>query len=152
MKIQRCHGIRVLYDEGAMSGSIQFDRARWWWPWRVTLYPCLCESRGIWPLNRIVVGRAFFAFPPREQQAMLLHEVGHVKLRHVAERARALWKVVLRPQEFAALCRRQEFEADAFAAHCGYASELAQAFGRIKAASGPLHPPVLERIARLVGT
>ncbi len=118
----------------------------------MTLYPCFCEQRGIWRFRKIVVGRAFFAFPPREQQAILMHEVGHVKMGHVRERMRHFWKIVLRPREFSAMCQRQEIEADRFAAMCGYAVELAQALGRVKPVEDPFHPPVAERISRLAGT
>lgn len=143
-------GVPVKYDENAVSASVRLDRLRWWWPWRSTLHPCLCESRGIWRWRKIVIGRAFLAFPPREQQAILLHEVGHVKMGHIWQRAKAFWKVIFRPTAFAALCQRQEFEADRFAAHCGYGAELAQVLGRVQPAQNAMHPPAAERIARLL--
>ena len=96
-----------------------------------------------------MIGRAFLGFPPREQQAILLHEVGHVKLRHVTERLRSAWMIVLRPSAFAAMCRRQELQADYYAARCGYAMELAQAISRVQDLQDPLHPPKTERLAAL---
>lgn len=138
----------MRFDERAVSYSISWDSSRWWRPWRVTEYPTFCEQRGIWRWREIVVGRAFFAFPPREQQAMLLHEIGHIKMGHIRERIVTL---LTRPWRFFRLCREQEYEADRFVLLSGFGVELAQAFTRIKAVSDPLHPPVQERIARLIG-
>lgn len=128
-------------------------------PKRIELNPCLgipvrfdpnqktiCESRGLGFLKKVFVGPAFLAFPPREQQALLLHEVGHCKLRHLEKRIVAL----LTPWRTARVCREQEFEADRFAAGCGYGADLARAFLRIQAVPDPLHPPKEERIRRLI--
>lgn len=139
----------------------------------------LVDSRGVWRWKEIVVGPSFFQFPPREQQALLLHEVGHCRLNHVA---RLLWYIVRSPlrawsfascglrcasqgladiqffeavavamPELAAYRMAQEFEADRFAAGCGYGHDLARAFGRISSEGGPFHPHPSQRIARLVG-
>lgn len=74
-----------------------------------------------------------------------------MKLGHVGQRIRAAWMIAFLPGAFAALCRRQELQADSFAAHCGYGVELAQALGRVTEASDPMHPPKAERISRLYG-
>lgn len=139
----------------------------------------LVDSRGIWRWKEIVVGPGFFMFPPREQQAMLLHEVGHCKMNHVAK---LLWFVVrsparlyrflecgaacaragqsdaqffeevaLRMPDVAAYRKAQEFAADRFAAACGYGHDLARAFSRVKPEGGPFHPHPAERAARLLG-
>ena len=116
-----------------------------------TLGP-VCDSR----LNEIVVGPAFLRFPPGEQSALLLHEVGHCKLRHI--RARIL-TLLTRPWRLAALCREQEFEADRFARGLGHGPALAAALARltvpeprtwIERAARRLHPPRSARIARLI--
>lgn len=106
----------------------------------------ISDSRGIWRWQEIVVGPLFTAFPPREQQAILLHEAGHCKMRHVEHRLLAL----LAPWTIPRLCREQEFAADRFAAECGFGADLARAFLRLKAPATALHPPVEERIGRLL--
>ena len=152
IKISSCAGVPVRYDDNATSASIILDRSRWWWPWRITQHPCLCEQRGIWRWREIVIGRAFLAFPPREQQAILMHEVGHVRLRHVRERLLSIWLIFCLPNRFALLCQRQEYEADQFAAKCGFGPDLASAFGRFSASgAGALHPELSDRIERLNG-
>lgn len=109
----------------------------------------ISDSRGLLRWKKIVVGPEFLQFPPREQQAILLHEVGHCKLRHLEKRLLALWRI-FSPRRLAELCIRQEFEADRFAHGCGYGPDLARAFQRVRASDSPLHPPIAERIARLL--
>lgn len=130
LDVTRCHGVRVRYDPQFIGIS---------------------DSRGIWPLKRIFIGPTFLNFPPREQMALLLHEVGHCKLYHLEKRIARLW-LLLRPKLLFAFCIEQEYEADRFVWRCGYAVELAQAFTRIRVVNSPLHPPVAERIARLLRT
>lgn len=126
----RCLGIRVVYDE-KMEG--------------------ISDSRGLWPCKRIFVGPKFFAFPPREQQALLLHEAGHCKLRHLERRLLAALLFFSRPAKILELCKAQEFEADRFASLCGFGPDLARAFLRLSAVSAsPFHPPIAERVARLL--
>lgn len=109
----------------------------------------IANSRGIGRWKKIVVGPAFLSFQAREQQAILLHEVGHCKLRHLEKRLAKFW-LILRPSRLAELCRAQEYEADRYAAACGYGVDLARAFSRITATPHPLQPPVNERIDRLI--
>lgn len=152
MNTPECLGVRVVYDPEMASASITLDPTRWWWPWRCVRTPGLCESRGIWRWKKIVVGPPFTRFPPREQQAILLHEVGHAKLKHVEQRLLAAWKIILAPLAFARLAVQQEHQADAFARGCGYGPDLARALARCSV--GPvesLHPNTLDRIARLTG-
>lgn len=125
-----CMGIPVVYDPALATIS---------------------ESRGLWRWKKIFVSEKFLAFPPREQQAMLLHEVGHCKLRHLERRLIAAIALIFWPPALAEFCKRQEFQADLFVAHCGYGRDLAQAFLRVKSTGeSPLHPPISERIARLM--
>ena len=130
MKIDPVLGIEVVFDEGLAN---------------------ICDSRGIFRWKKIVVGPTFLSFPPREQQALLLHEVGHCKLKHLEKRLARLWLLFWSPRRLAEMCIEQEFEADRFVAAIGLGGALAQAFGRIKATPDPFHPPVTERIARLIG-
>ncbi len=143
-------GIPVRDDAQMQSVAITLDRSRWWWPWRFAKFPGIVETRGIFRWKCVVVGPSFFRFPPREQQAILLHEVGHVKLNHVEKRLLRIWQIVLLPFAFARFCVAQEFQADYFAAECGYAIDLASALSRMRPdARAALHPAVGERIARL---
>ncbi len=136
MKIDPVLGIPVEYREG---------------------YGGISEARGIGRWERIVVGPKFLCFPPREQQALLLHEVGHRKLKHLEKRLRKLWLLFISPRSLARLCIEQEYEADRFVRACGFGMELAQAFMRVRPPSDPrsrlvdvyFHPPREERILRL---
>jgi len=150
-----CLGIPIRYDPDAAA---------------------IVDSTGLLK-KEIVVSRAFFALAPREQGAFLLHEAGHCKCNHARKLAwfilrspRRVWRflrcakecskmseaeffkeVAARIPELAAYRIAQEFEADRFAAGCGYGGDLARAFGRLKSGEGPFHPPLSLRIARLVG-
>lgn len=124
----KCLGIPLLYDDSLRTIS---------------------ESRGLWRWKKIFVGPALLAFPPREQQAIVLHEAGHCKLNHIEKRILALWRI-FRPSLLALLCIEQEFEADRFVKGCGYGQDLAHAFMRLSPTSDPLHPPLEERISRLL--
>ena len=116
-----------------------------------TLGP-ICDSR----LKEIVVGPSFLRFPPAEQQALLLHEVGHCKLQHIKQRVAVM---LICPWKLAALCREQEFEADRFVRTHGLGGALACALSRlsvgeprnwIERAVRRLHPPLNDRVARLI--
>ncbi len=111
----------------------------------------IADSRGLFRWKMIFVGPKIRAFPPREQQALLIHEVGHCKLRHLERRILAALYLIFWPPALARFCRAQEFQADLYVAHCGYGRDLAQAFMRFKSgAGGVFHPPLPERIARLL--
>lgn len=112
----------------------------------------ISNSRGVGRWKAIFVGSAFGQFPPREQAAILLHEAGHCKLRHLEQRLKRLHWAFWKPHVLAAFCAAQEFEADRFAAGCGYGADLARAFSRLQGTDTPLHPPMAERIARLAET
>lgn len=145
-------------DPAMKSGAIAFvgwaHPSRRWWPWRfpwkMEMAPGLCETRGF-IRKEIVVGPAFSRFAPREQQAILLHEVGHVKLRHIEKRILNLWRIFFWPSSFVRLCFVQEFQADAFCAGCGYGVDLALAMSRMKTDDRvSLHPSLNDRMARLL--
>jgi Zn-dependent protease with chaperone function len=153
-KLPACLGIPVAFDETFLGIS---------------------DSRGFLAWKKIVVGPAWLALTEREKGAVLLHEVGHARLLHAEKRffpalwmhlryplkvlailraataakAASLWDELLEDSGFSALARRQEFEADSFAAGCGYGRDLAMVFTRTKAEFSPLHPPISERIERL---
>ncbi len=110
----------------------------------------ISDSRGVWRWKKIIVGTVFTQFPMREQAAILLHEAGHCKLFHVEKRILNLWRLFWRPASLVNLCIQQEFEADRFAAGCGYGPDLARAFCRISNEKSLLHPPLEERVDRLI--
>lgn len=131
IELDPCMGIRVVYDPG-MTEPIS-------------------DSRGVFRWKRIFIGPTLRAFPPREQAALLIHEAGHCKLKHLEWRILWAFLLIFWPPALAAYCRKQEFQADLFTAHCGYGPDLARAFMRLRGSSGgPLHPPIEERIARLL--
>jgi len=147
----------------------------------------LCDSRGIF-FPEIVVGPAFMQLGERQGQAVLLHEVGHCKLRHALKRliavlssplatwlysrsmlrvARAYFRRMESPeaqrmiqQELIAINKRiphlreltfnQEYQADFYAAQCGYGGDLVYLFSKMTEPAGGLHPSHESRIARLL--
>lgn len=109
----------------------------------------ISDSRGLGRRKIIVVGPVFTRFPPKEQAAILLHEAGHCRLRHLEKRIARLWMILWSPRRLAALCVAQELEADRFAAAHGHGPDLARAFARLGSVDTPLHPPLAIRIARL---
>ena len=130
-RLDDCFGIPVIFDSELKVVS---------------------QSRGIWPWKRIFLGPSFAEFPSREQAAILLHAVGHCKMRHLEKRIAGSWRVLFGGSALVRLCVAQEYEADAFAANCGYAVELAKAFSRMELAGshgGGLHPGTRNRIERL---
>lgn len=109
----------------------------------------LSDSRGLGRWKAIVVGPAFVRLPADQQAAVLLHEAGHCKLRHLERRLARLWLLLWSPRRLSAYCINQEFEADRFAAQHGFGQSLAALFTRLSAVDTPLHPPLYIRIQRL---
>src|SRR5262245_7646278 len=108
-EILPCMGVKVIYDE---------DQAY------------ACRARGIWFFTKISVGPTFFRFPPREQMALLVHEVGHCRLRHIEARLRAIWLLFWDRERLFELCVEQENEADRFAQQHGYGADLGRALAK----------------------
>lgn len=147
-----CLGVPIIYDHDLKMRSITLCSERWWWPWKFSEpMPCIVETRGLFRWKYIRTGRLLYAFSSREKQAILLHEVGHVKLNHVERRLLKFWQILLMPVSFSKLCIAQEFQADYYAAECGYALDLANALSRMNSdGTASMHPQVSERIARLL--
>ena len=99
-------------------------------------------TKGFWPWRRIFVGHSFVLLPDREQQAVLLHEVGHRVLWHIERRL--LHRLIF------GVCtdylQRQELEADAYVARRGYGADLAKVLRRIDGSDQAFRD---KRIARL---
>ena len=125
-----CLGIPVFYDPDLKNIS---------------------DSRGLWRWKKIIVGPQFKNLSEREAGAVLLHEAGHCKLRHLEKRISMAWLMLTSPQRLLNLCLAQEYEADAFAARCGYGNDLARLFARMQQGQGPFHPELASRISRLKG-
>jgi len=69
----------------------------------------------------VVVGKPFLELPRHLRNAVMSHEQGHVDLHHLEKG----WLCLLvTPWLFFRLCRKQELEADAYAAQRGHASAL----------------------------
>lgn len=128
IRIDPCLGIPVIFDS------------------RVETF---AESRGLFRWKRIFLGPRFLSLPPREQQALLLHEAGHCKLHHLEKRILAC--LTFWPPKVLKLCVIQEFQADRFTAGCGYGRDLVNFLLRFKDhKAGPFHPPQAERVRRLL--
>jgi hypothetical protein len=133
-RINPCLGVPVEFDE--------------------KMRDVVSEARGLWRWKKIVIGPSVRIFSPAELEAILLHEVGHCKARHLERRIAALWLLFFNPKRLRRLCVEQEFEADSFVAMCGKGPALASAFMRLQAhgresSSSALHPSLEERIKRL---
>lgn len=113
----------------------------------------IADSRGIFWFKRIYYGPHLYEFSPVQQYALLVHELGHCKLRHLEQRIAKLYLVLFDRQRLIELCHKQEFEADDFARRRGLGPDLAAALlhtandGHLK---WPLHPVREDRIARLL--
>lgn len=124
--------------------------------------PYISDSRGLFRWKRIVVGKSFFALTSREKQAVLAHEAGHCKLKHLEKRILRLWLLVM-PKRLLAYCHRQEYEADQFSKACGFGEAMVSLLEKValvqsdgNAAQTQLvgslyHPPLQSRIERLKG-
>ena len=95
--------------------------------------------------KRIYVGRKFHALPPRVKMAVLAHEFAHCERHHTEWRILAL----LFPFLIKWLCHRQEYQADAYVAQCGFGPEL-HWFLRDERAETATHPQKYLRRQKLV--
>ena len=115
--------------------------------------PLLAEARGFWPFQRIVVNQHFKRLSVAEQQAFLLHEVAHCKLRHRERRIARLW-MIFQPKRLVDYCRNQELQADNFVRLMGYGAAMATGLAKLQGVGQSpqaiFYPPTHERIARLI--
>src|SRR6516162_6718645 len=89
----------------------------------------VARARGIWPWRWIDVGPHFFTLSLQMQEAVLLHEVGHLRAFHMEQRA--LLFPVAWTKWAIKVCHAQEFVADAFAVQRGYLIPLALFLQRV---------------------
>ena len=101
----------------------------------------VAASSGIFFWKRIEIGKRFYSLPDHIKKAVIAHELGHCVKFHIEIRIicfifcfpALLW-----------LCRKQELEADRFAAECGFAEELIEYF-KNEWKGGGTHPSNSER-------
>lgn len=96
----------------------------------------------------MVIEPAFYDLPNVQQAAILCHEEGHRRKRHLW--VRLFKQFTLSDADYSALMHAQEFEADAFAAQHGHASALANVLRRTPEAASRTHPSTKDRVARLL--
>ena len=121
-----------------------FMGVRIWFDAKVTH---LAQSQGIWR-KRIVIGPTFLRLTTRQSHAVLLHEMGHIRGRHMLRRLMIL--PIFWTNYASRVARQHEFEADAFCASEGYGLDLMQVIRRLCSyQSDPFYPSVDERCARL---
>jgi Zn-dependent protease with chaperone function len=89
----------------------------------------------------------FYELPNVQQAAVMAHEEGHKRLRHLWVQ---LLYVFASDARRSALLHAQEFEADAYAKARGHGSALANVLRRSPAPACHTHPATKERIARLI--
>lgn len=103
--------------------------------------PGVAWARGHWPLQWIEVGQDWFALTHGEQEAALLHEVGHCKAHHMSLRVLLLplcWLPAVQ-----ALARQQELAADTFAVREGRGLDLLRLIFRYRRVP---HDPVARKL------
>ncbi len=113
----------------------------------------IAKTFALGPWTHIRTGALFEALPHGFQRAVLLHEEGHIRLRHIAARIAIAWHfVTLRASlaDIQAVAHAQELEADRYAASRGYAHQLI-GLARLGLIAGPWHPSAQERIDNLKG-
>jgi hypothetical protein len=100
------------------------------------------------PWGTIQVGDLFWKLSAAERSAVMVHERGHLRYRHVLKR---IWRLVtFRWRGFYAMCEQQEFEADQFAVDRGFQrgleSFLLRHASRVKSPGYPTAAQRLEAI------
>lgn len=99
----------------------------------------------------IRLGDDFYKLSPLEQEAVLMHERGHIVYRHAWKRlAWVLTLRVLRWDAFLQMCAQHEMEADRYAAERGHAAGLISFLFRsnlhVKSDGYPTHKQRIEAI------
>lgn len=107
---------------------------------------------GVFSSRRIMVGPSWLILPPREKQALLLHEAAHLRGHHML--ARVLFATLLFPLVWTPVGHwfgaRQELAADAFVVKKGYGADLLRFLRRCPRASGGDYYPGFGRRAAAI--
>lgn len=106
---------------------------------------------GFWKWSLVIVGRDFNRLNVFEQQAVIMHELGHRFFHHFWERM--LWilnpVVLFQSEEFSRRLKRQEIEADNYAAERGYGRVLYALFEKLDWEESFSHPDKQTRLDNL---
>lgn len=121
----------------------RLNRLRRW----AGIHAAAAEARGILWWKRIEITPKFFRLSGAQQQAVLLHEAGHLKRRH--NEKRILLAPFCKIPFFRRIAWRHEMEADELAVRTGYGRELAAYLASNYAGDGEFYPPFLTRIANI---
>ena len=106
------------------------------------------RARGFWPFKWIEVGERFFTLDAREQQAVLLHELGHCRGMHME--IRLLLMPFCGTRWARSIAHKHELAADAFVRRNDYGHDMVRYLRRfLNAPDGEFHPSVLLRIDAL---
>ncbi len=111
----------------------------------------IAKTVALGPWTHIRTGTLFEALPHGFQRAVLLHEEGHIRLKHVLQRLTIAWRLLTFRATVADLraeSHRQELEADRYAASHGYAHQIV-GLARLGLGGGMWHPSANERIENL---
>lgn len=106
------------------------------------------EAHGVWKWKWIEVGDPWFRLSGAQQQAVLLHEVGHLRHFHLEKRLALLpifWSGIARR-----VAQQQEMQADEFAAQHGYGLALGMFLGQNHRGDGEFYPRIQERLTNIL--
>lgn len=101
------------------------------------------------PWGTIQIGQHFDLLPYDQQQAVIAHERGHLKHRHVWKRVK--WLVWRGFKGFDAMCAEQELEADSYAKSLGHGGALASFLVEHVRMTAKGYPSVIRRLENLHG-
>ena len=107
--------------------------------------PILAEASGMLFWRKIRVGKRYFNLPEYQQKAVLVHEFGHHHYWHIEKKLLAL---IFCPFLFYNISKKQELQADKFAAERGEARGLYDMF-KDDWHGGKMHPSHAERRKQL---
>lgn len=98
----------------------------------------------------VQTGPVFDQLPFLQQQAVVMHEKGHIRGFHAWKRL--WWILTFRActPDFYAMCREQEHEADEYAAQAGHLRGMILLLRRLPGCRDPGYPSPQQRIERLL--
>ena len=119
---------------------------------KVFVYPFAREIAASTIFGNIHVNEQFTRLPERVRAALIYHELGHLQGAHHWKRLAAMWSALFNVEKFKELCHNQEYEADHYAARCGYGHDLARFLGALNQPESCFYPASAARIQRLTGS
>jgi beta-lactamase regulating signal transducer with metallopeptidase domain len=98
----------------------------------------------------IRIGTPFWRLSNAERAAVILHELGHYKHKHLWQHLWFLFAWPFAPLYFAKRVKEHEFEADLHVVKHGFGTALVNVLSQhVNEPPGPLHPSAFERIVRI---